>query len=58
MLRPSLNNGYFLDLYDKAEEFGIEVEAHRMYPSPSLPMYPPLYSTTLTPRPNPSRSPK
>jgi len=29
MLRPNLNQDYFHDLYDKAEEFGIGVEGHR-----------------------------
>ncbi|KAL7411214.1 hypothetical protein BDY24DRAFT_397080 [Mrakia frigida] len=36
MLRPSLNNGYFLDLYDKAEEFGIEIEAHHTETGPGV----------------------
>lgn len=29
MLRPSLNQDYFHELYDAAEAFGIEVEGHR-----------------------------
>lgn len=36
MLRPSLNNAYFLDLYDKAEDFGIEIEAHHTETGPGV----------------------
>ena len=34
MLRTSLNMDYYHDLYDVATNFGVEVEAHRMLPSP------------------------
>jgi len=29
MLRTQLNNDYFHDLYDRAADFGIEIEGHR-----------------------------
>ena len=31
LLRPTLNTDYFHDLYDQAEQFGIEVEGHREF---------------------------
>lgn len=34
LLRPTLNTDYFHDLYDQAEQFGIEVEGHREFGHP------------------------
>jgi hypothetical protein len=31
MLRTTMNKDYFLELFDAAEAFGIEVEGHREY---------------------------
>lgn len=36
MLRPLLNNAYFHDLHDKAEQFGIEVEGHHTETGPGV----------------------
>jgi len=29
MLRTTMNKDYFLDLFDRAQDFGIEIEGHR-----------------------------
>jgi glutamine synthetase len=36
VLRPSLNNDYFHALYDEAEKFGIEIEAHHTETGPGV----------------------
>lgn len=46
MLRPTLNQDYFHELYDAAEAFGIEVEGHRMSPSTPPPKGPIIISDT------------
>jgi glutamine synthetase len=36
LLRPQLNKDYFHELYDAAEEFGIEIEGHHTETGPGV----------------------
>ena len=36
LLRPQLNKDYFHELYDAAEDFGIEIEGHHTETGPGV----------------------